>query len=199
MMFRFSPLRSSVATLAAVLAFSACGDDSTDVPDTLEIVRLTVGTQTVNFDQDGLRACCDGDGNPTLSIFLGLLDVHVNRAPSDGTVMAVDYRPGRFVAAFKSEAGDVNEQNRVEFATAGGTLRMHQIVGIAARRIEFWKSRGDVVRAGERVGIMKFGSRIDLRLPPGSEVLLAPGARVRAGETVLARMRVASSSQAEKS
>jgi hypothetical protein len=67
MMFRFSPLRSSVAMLAAALAVSACGDDTTDVPDTLEIVRLTVGTQTVHFDTQGIRNCCDGAGNPTLN------------------------------------------------------------------------------------------------------------------------------------
>ena len=67
MMFRSSSLRTSVAMLAAVLAVSACGDDSTDVPDNLEIVRLTVGTTTVHFDRQGLRACCDGAGNPTLN------------------------------------------------------------------------------------------------------------------------------------
>jgi hypothetical protein len=99
MMFRFSSLRTSAAMLAAVLAVSACGDDSTDVPDNLEIVRLTVGTTTVHFDREGgLRACCDGAGNPTLNTRITIASTGNVAARTQATVATFHRSDGRNIS-----------------------------------------------------------------------------------------------------
>lgn len=123
-----------------------------------------------------------------VSIFLSPLDVHVNRMPVAGRVSRIEYRPGRYRAAYDDAAGVENERNEIWIERAGGAVVFRQITGVLVRRVVCRAKVGDVVEAGDRFGVMKFGSRIDLFLPPSATLLVAPGDRVRAGETVVARL-----------
>lgn len=123
-----------------------------------------------------------------LSIFLSPLDVHVNRIPISGLVSRVDYRPGRFLPAYRCEAAEVNERNEIWLDHNGQTVVCRQVVGVLARRIQCRIESGARVSTGERFGIMKFGSRVDLFLPPEATLRVAVGDRVRGGETVVAAL-----------
>ena len=134
-----------------------------------------------------------GPGAPTgqwrqISIFLSPLDVHVNRTPIEGAVTHVEYHPGKFLPAYKVEAGQLNEWTEVWFERQGHTVVCRQIVGILARRIVCRLKAGDVVSRGQRFGVMKFGSRIDLYVPVDAQILVKAGDRVVAGETILAQV-----------
>ncbi len=123
-----------------------------------------------------------------LSIFMSPLDVHVNRSPIGGRVEDVQYKKGRFIAAYKESSSENNEHNALTIADQDGKrLRVVQIAGIAARRIVCRVKKGDVLEAGQRFGIIMFGSRVDLFLPVGSRLEVSEGRRVRGGETILAR------------
>jgi phosphatidylserine decarboxylase len=124
-----------------------------------------------------------------LSIFLSVFDVHVNRAPIAGTITSVDYRPGRFLVASREEASLENEQNAVTVEGGGSRVVFKQIAGIVARRIVFYKRPGDTVAKGERVGLIRFGSRLDVLLGPEWELLVREGDRVQAGASAIARRR----------
>jgi phosphatidylserine decarboxylase len=121
-----------------------------------------------------------------ISIFLSPLDVHINRIPIGGRVARVAYTPGRFLAAYRPESARVNERNEVWIDRDGGTVVCRQVVGVLARRLVCRVAAGAAVRTGERYGLMKFGSRIDLYLPPRATLRVAAGDRVRSGETVVA-------------
>ena len=121
-----------------------------------------------------------------VSIFLSPLDVHVNRSPVGGRVTHVDYRPGRFLPAFRPEATTDNERTEIWIDHDGQEIVCRQIVGVLARRIVCRVEPGVDLQPGERLGIMKFGSRIDLFVPAGAVLQVARGDAVRAGETVVA-------------
>jgi phosphatidylserine decarboxylase len=123
-----------------------------------------------------------------IAIFLSPLDVHINRSPAEGCVTRIEYKPGRFLPAYETRAGE-NEQNEVWLATGGTTIVFRQVVGVLARRIVCRIAEGQRVARGERVGLMKFGSRMDVFVPPEAEVLVTVGQAVVAGETVLAVLR----------
>ena len=123
-----------------------------------------------------------------ISIFLSPMDVHVNRMPVGGRITKVHYHPGRFLPAYKAEAGDLNEYTEVWVDHFGQTIVFRQIVGILARRIVCRAREGDVVKAGERFGVMKFGSRMDIYLPVTAAILVKPGDKVVGGVTVIARL-----------
>jgi phosphatidylserine decarboxylase len=138
---------------------------------------------------DGRVVAAENDGDRfRLSIFLSLFDVHVNRSPIAGLVRAVDHRPGRFRAAFRDQASEANEQTRIVVAGDRGTVTFKQIAGLVARRIVCRVKPGQTVRAGERVGLIRFGSRIDVVLPPGAAPTVGVGDRVRGGVTVVGRL-----------
>lgn len=123
-----------------------------------------------------------------ISIFLSPLDVHVNRTPVEGRVARVDYHPGKFLPAYRVEAGALNEWTEVWFDRGGTPVVCRQIVGILARRIVTRVEAGQMVERGQRFGIMKFGSRIDLFLPPSARVHSQVGEHVLGGETTLATL-----------
>ncbi len=123
-----------------------------------------------------------------ISIFLSPTDVHVNRMPIGGTVTKVEYHPGRFLPAYKAEAGDLNEYTEVRLNHGGQTIVVRQIVGILARRIVCRAREGEVVKAGDRFGVMKFGSRMDVFLPLTATITAKVDEKVIAGVTVIATL-----------
>lgn len=123
-----------------------------------------------------------------ITIFLSPMDVHVNRMPVSGRVTNVVYHPGRFLPAYRAEAGDLNEYTELWVDHGGQRIVFRQIVGILARRIVCRARVGDVVRAGDRFGVMKFGSRMDIFLPPTAVIRVQVGDRTVAAVTVLAEL-----------
>lgn len=123
-----------------------------------------------------------------ISIFLSVFDVHVNRAPIAGNIQTVSYRKGKFLNALNPESATLNEQNLVQVAGELCNVDFCQIAGLLARRIVFSKKVGDWVHRGERVGLIKFGSRVDVTFPITCEVQVKVGERVHGGSSVLAVM-----------
>ena len=137
---------------------------------------------------DGKVVAVVADGDRTrVSIFLNVFDVHVNRAPIGGRITSVNYQPGKFLVASREEASAQNEQNTVTVEGDGTTVVFKQIAGLVARRIVFRKSPGDIVSMGERVGLIQFGSRVDVQLGPEWRIVVRPGQRVKAASSILAR------------
>jgi phosphatidylserine decarboxylase len=123
-----------------------------------------------------------------ISIFLSPMDVHVNWIPVSGKVTRVEFRPGTFLPAYRPDAATANERSEVWIDHHGQTVVVRQIVGILARRVVCRVEPGREVRAGERMGIMKFGSRMDVYLPLTAQLLVKAGDRVRGAETSIARL-----------
>ena len=121
-----------------------------------------------------------------ISIFMNAFNVHVNRVPCEGTVRTVKYYPGRFMAAFKEEASKANEHINMVLECASNTIVLRQVAGLLARRAVCRVKEGDSLQQGERYGIIKFSSRVDVFLPLNTEVKVKLGDKVLAGETVLA-------------
>ena len=132
-------------------------------------------------------------GGNRISIFLNIFDVHVNRTPIAGKIVCVRYQPGKFLVASKEEASQSNEQNTITVEGKVGDqvtrVVFKQIAGLIARRIVCYKRPGDLVAVGERVGLIKFGSRVDVFLGPEWEVAVRTGEHVAAGSSVIARRR----------
>lgn len=124
-----------------------------------------------------------------ISIFLSILDVHVQRVPIAGTVRRVEHRPGKFLQAFRPEASTENEYIAMIIDTEYGPVLVKQIAGIMARRCVNHMQPGDSVKTGQRFGLIKFGSRVDLFLPPSSEILVTIGDKVYGGLTPVARLQ----------
>jgi phosphatidylserine decarboxylase len=129
------------------------------------------------------------DSPNVVSVFLSIFDVHINRAPIAGEIMEVVYSKGKFVIATREDASRINEQNAVTIKNERMTIVCTQIAGVLARRIVCWKRAGDRVALGERFGLIRFGSRTDLILPPEVEIAVKVGDRVRGGVTIIGRLR----------
>ena len=121
-----------------------------------------------------------------ISIFLSIWDVHVQRAPFAGRISKVEYRPGKFFGAYRAAASRENEQNVIYINTSKTTMIVKQIAGAIARRVLCWKHEGDEVAIGERVGMIRFGSRVDIWLPKDAAVRVRRGQFAKGGETVVA-------------
>jgi len=157
--------------------------------------------RTAPTDLDAVVSPADGrvtaiveeefDGRPgkRVSVFLSVWDVHVNRSPAAGRIRQVEYRPGRFYAAMRARASQENEQNVFHLETDRGDMVFKQIAGWIARRVVSWKAPGDVVATGERIGMIRFGSRMDVWLPAEATIVVRKGQFVSAGSSVLARWK----------
>jgi phosphatidylserine decarboxylase len=121
-----------------------------------------------------------------ISIFLSPMDVHVNRSPVSGKVTRVEFRPGKFLPAYHRDAAATNERSEVWVEQRGLTVVFRQIVGVLARRVVCRVAPGAELQAGQRFGVMKFGSRMDVFLPPSAELRISEGDKVVGGVTVIA-------------
>jgi phosphatidylserine decarboxylase len=133
---------------------------------------------------------------PRISIFMSVFDCHVNRSPVAGKIEKIIYQPGKFLNADLDKASADNERNSVVIATAGGRVAVVQIAGLIARRIVCFVQVGQAINTGERFGMIRFGSRLDVYLPEGTPPLVAVGQTSIAGETVLADLRGAGEARA---
>ena len=131
----------------------------------------------------------DSSAPTRISIFLNVFDVHVNRAPIAGTIAKVEYTKGGFKVASREIASSENERNTVAIVGDRTSVSFAQIAGLIARRIVFWKQTGDQVAKGERVGLIKFGSRVDVFFGPEWEIAVKTGDRVQGGSSILARRK----------
>jgi phosphatidylserine decarboxylase len=153
--------------------------------------RAIPGGEVAVAPADGKVVALEAEGpaQTRISIFMNIFDVHVNRSPIGGRIAEVRYHKGRFLAANREAASGQNEQNVVVVEGQDTRVTFKQIAGLIARRIVFYKRPGDAVGVGERVGLIKFGSRVDVFLGPEWEILVRLGQRVRAGVSVLARRK----------
>lgn len=125
-----------------------------------------------------------GKEGTRVSIFLSVFDVHINRAPIGGVIIRQEYRPGRFLLAYDDRASVDNEQLRLTIR-GDREISFSLIAGLIARRIVSWKRQGDGVHRGDKIGLIRFGSRVDILLPPDCQVLVKKGDRVRGGASIL--------------
>jgi len=135
---------------------------------------------------DVSQVTVDGKPYKRISIFLNVFDVHVNRSPIAGVIRGAKYQEGKFLNAMDPQCAECNEQNTVTVEGEGHTIIFKQIAGLLARRIVFSKNIGEEVERGERVGLIKFGSRTDIMMEPSAEIQVKVGERVKGGASILA-------------
>ena len=143
-------------------------------------------------DEDDAVSPADGRiisiNDRTIGIFMNIHNVHVNRAPLSGTVMEIDYKPGGYIPASNKDS-DVNERNHVKIKTDNGNIELTQIAGVLIRRIVSYISEGSQVKRGERIGMIRFGSRVDVIIPEVYTYTVNVGDKVKAGESIIARKK----------
>jgi phosphatidylserine decarboxylase len=147
--------------------------------------------RTIRSEPGLVVSPADGRGGrpgKRISIFLAIWNVHVNRSPAAGTIAKLEYNPGKFLAAWAEKASLENEQNVFTLASEHGEIVFKQIAGWVARRVVSWKKACDVVERGERVGLVRFGSRVDVWLAAEAEILVKVGQNVKGGSSVIARI-----------
>lgn len=180
------PLSLLLAALGLFSLWFFRDPDRTPPPDPRAVVSPADG-RVIKIDQ-GAPEPLTGENRLKISIFMSVVNVHVNRAPMDGRVEAVRYSPGKFLVASLDKASADNEQNAVMLEDHGVRVVFVQIAGLVARRIVCRIGEGQTVSRGQRIGMIRFGSRLDVYLPRSAEVMVAVGDVVRAGESALARL-----------
>src|SRR5258708_4142719 len=174
---------AAVLVLFAAFVFSFFRDPERMIPsEPGAVVSPGDGRVVVVMDEENA-----GRTGKRVSIFLAVWNVHVNRSPAAGTITKMEYRPGKFLAAMRERASVENEQNVFTLSTEAGEMVFKQIAGLIARRVVSWKKPGDRVLRGERIGLVRFGSRVDVWLPRDAEILVKMGQHVKGGSSVLAR------------
>ena len=178
------PASAGVSLLAFVLFFFR---DPVRIPPPGERLVLAPADGRVVAVEEGLYEPSYVQGGARrVSIFLSAFDVHVNRVPADGIVEYVRYVPGDYLVAWHPKASDKNERSEIGIRHSSGTkLLFNQIAGVMAHRIVYHVARGDTVSAGQRFGVIRFGSRMDVWVPPFVVLRVRVGDRVRAGESIL--------------
>jgi len=179
-----SPFLLVCAIFFLVLAFLVLNffrDPERSIPTQAQAIISPADGRIVQIVQESYEGCpvC------RVSIFMSPLDVHVNRAPIGGVIKEVNYRKGRFRAAMEDAASVENEQNVFTLEGEQGRVVVKQIAGVLARRIVFWKRPGDSLARGERVGLIRFGSRVDVLMEPDVALSIKVGDHVRAGSSIL--------------
>ena len=180
------PVAGCVLVCLALSVFSFFRDPERTIPPEAGAVvspadgRVVVVTDEENAGRSGKR----------ISIFLAIWNVHVNRAPAEGVIKKLEYRPGKFLAAMRERASLENEQNVITLSTDAGEMVCKQIAGWIARRVVCWKKEGERVARGQRIGLVRFGSRVDLWVPRDAEILVGLGDNVKGGSSVVARWPV---------
>jgi len=166
----------------AIFVFSFFRDPERAIPkEDGAVVSPADGRVVVVADEENV-----GRPGKRISIFLAIWNVHVNRAPAAGIITNLEYKPGKFLAAMRAQASMENEQNIFTLSTDGGEMIFKQIAGLIARRVVSWKKSGDRVARGERIGLVRFGSRADVWVPADAQILVKLGDNVKGGASVLA-------------
>jgi phosphatidylserine decarboxylase len=164
-------------------------DPEREVPQTAGVIVSPADGKVTDISE----IFVDGEPSVRISIFLSVFDVHVNRSPISGTISAVKYKEGKFLNAMSSDCAECNEQNIVSVRDQNRSVVFKQIAGLLARRIVFTKKVGDCVAAGERVGLIKFGSRVDVLLHRAeASVKVKRGDRVKGGSSILGYLNLES-------
>jgi len=181
---------ASALVLGAVTAFVIAffRNPERETPDDRKLVISPADGRVIRIETVDGQELIPGSLKK-ISIFMNVFNVHVNRIPYDGAVSAIRYRPGRFLSADLDKASEQNERTSVLLKTWDGReILTVQIAGLVARRIVCWLKEGMAVRAGERFGLIRFGSRLEVFLPDDATVLVRLGDKVRAGQTPIGRM-----------
>lgn len=181
-----TPIFAAIALLLGVFFLWFFRDPDRCIPSDPGLVVSPADGKVTDISTTQLQ----GRPYTRISIFLNVFDVHVNRSPIAGMIKDVTYKPGKFGNAMGAISADANEQNIVTVEGEGMTIIFKQIAGLLARRIVFIKKPGDTVARGERVGMIKFGSRTDVIFPAGAQVRIKVGDHVKGGTTILAQLPV---------
>jgi phosphatidylserine decarboxylase len=177
------PIAAAICVFLALFVFYFFRDPERVIPAEPGVVVCPADGRVVVVTDEEFA----GQRGKRVSIFLAIWNVHVNRSPATGTIKKMEYRPGKFLVAMLERASLENEQNVFTLSTEEGEIVFKQIAGLIARRVVSWKKTGDIVRRGERIGLVRFGSRVDVWLPDRAEIVVKLGENVKGGSSVLAR------------